>query len=193
MLNQLVSTADAPRRRMRRRKRPSPASAKRKRPRESLSVVAATSPFSSCSSIVAPAGGGASWPSIIPGCTSTSIARSSERKVSARSLAARAQRGKGTPGRGVARLGQGRGLERAVDGRLEEGRLAARQLASVQAEVAECLAARRRREPGPEAVGLADPIEVLDEAQPSRLGDIGRIRPREAERARRRPDETLEA
>src|SRR5262249_48766625 len=66
-------------------------------------------------------------------------------------------------------------------------------LATVQPDVAEAFAPCRRREPGAEALRVADAAEVLDQAQPDRLRDVGRVGTREAVRAGRRPDKALEA
>ena len=47
----------------------------------------------------------------------------------------------------------------------------------MQADVPERFAARRRREPGAEVLGLADAVEVLDEPQPGGLRDVRCVRP----------------
>ncbi len=45
----------------------------------------------------------------------------------------------------------------------------------------------------PEPLGLTDPVEMLDQPQPGRLGDVRRIVPRETMRPGRRPDQAREA
>jgi hypothetical protein len=49
---------------------------------------------------------------------------------------------------------------------------------------------RGRGEPGAEALGVLDPIEVLNQPKPGGLSDVGGFRRRQSMGARNRPDET---
>ena len=56
-------------------------------------------------------------------------------------------------------------------------------------QAAQALVPGGRRQPGTNAIGVLDPVDVLKQAQPSGLGDIGRIALRQLEFRGDRPDE----
>ena len=93
----------------------------------------------------------------------------------------------------VALLVEQQAVDGVVVGHLEQIGLVGRLLAPAATDHPERLVARGRREPRPEPLRLADPVEVLDEPEPRRLGDVGRVLAREPVRARGRPDEPREA